>query len=276
MLTILHLFSFTVYADDTLTKVVQRFLPPNATLVSPERPFSTSPILLYDFDHDGQKEAIVTYEVKAKEQPSPSQFGVMVLKKSENNWRKIGETKRQGVGLDFSGLEDITEDGISEYLFGVTIGAAIGSELKIFQWKENSLQEIAVTSYNKMDIVKKNKEVGIAVWHMHIDDSYLVDVLKWDGKKLVYNKELYSIYYPTIKKFYADKISEMNAWFFWYCLADAQIKANLFKEASISIQKGRALAEKLSMPDVIQNFKELDEKLENKKKDVLKVTAYAR
>ncbi|MBU8906188.1 hypothetical protein [Desertibacillus haloalkaliphilus] len=60
----------------------------------------------------------------------------------------------------------------------------------------------------------------------------------------------------------------MDAWFYWYTLADAQIKASLFDQAKASIQKGMSLAEQLSLPDVVENFKELHVKLENKKKGV--------
>ena len=84
-------------------------------------------------------------------------------------------------------------------------------------------------------------------------------------KKLVYNEELYSNYYPFIEKFYKEKISNMDAWFYWYCLADAQIKANKFEEASKSIQKGIALAKKLSMEDVIEDFNDLTVRLQKKR-----------
>lgn len=104
----------------------------------------------------------------------------------------------------------------------------------------------------------------MAVWRWYLADSFLVDVLSWDGEKLVYNKELYAKYYPVIEKFYKEKISKMNAWFYWYCLADAQIKANLFEEASKSIEKGILLAKELSMPEVVQNFNKLSNKLEEK------------
>ena len=69
-----------------------------------------------------------------------------------------------------------------------------------------------------------------------------------------------------IEKFYNDKISEMDAWFYWYSLADAQIKANKFEEASKSIQKGISVAEKIPMLDVAQEFNDLTERLENKRK----------
>ncbi|WLR57124.1 hypothetical protein LC048_09790 [Mesobacillus subterraneus] len=205
---------------------------------------------------------IITFEIKAKEQPAASQYGVMVLTKVNNKWEKVWETIKQGVELDFSGLADITGEGIKEYLFGVSIGAALGNELEIFQWNDQTLQEIANVPYHKLDLLMGNQQVGLAVWRWYIADSYLVDVLKWDGKKLAYDKQLYSKYYPVIEKFYTDKISKMNAWFYWFCLADAQIKANLFEEASKSIEKGCLLAKKLSIPEVVQNFKKLSNRLE--------------
>ncbi|MFJ7731431.1 hypothetical protein ACIQXF_05985 [Lysinibacillus sp. NPDC097231] len=272
--TLLLLFAFSfspifVHANENqkedLMKIVSRFMPSNASLISPENPSSTLPIQLYDFDHDGQKEIIFTFEIKAKDQPAPSQFGSIVLKKDNANWRKVLETKIQGVDLDFSGLEDITGDGTKEYLFGVTIGAAAGSELEVYQWIDNSFKKIDDVPYHKMDFVIGKQKVGIAVWQMYIGDSYLVDVLKWNGEKLVYNEELYSKYYPIIEKFYKDKISEMDAWFYWYCLADAQIKANKFEEASKSIRKGISLAKKSSMQEVVQDFNDLTERLENKR-----------
>ncbi len=47
-----------------------------------------------------------------------------------------------------------------------------------------------------------------------IGDSYIVDVLKWNGEKLDYDKELYFNYYPVIEKYYNDRISKMDAWFY--------------------------------------------------------------
>ncbi len=269
-LAAINFISITVHANEDqkkdLMKIVKAFMPSNSSLISPENPSSTQPIQLYDFNHDGQKEIIFTFEIKAKEQPSPSEFGAIVLKMDNADWRKIWETKKKGVDLDFSGLADITGDGTKEYLFGVTIGADIGSELEVFQWVNNSFKKIADVPYHKIDIVKGNQKVGIAVWQKYVGDSYLVDVLKWNGEKLVYDKELYSQYYPIIEKFYNDKISEMDAWFYWYSLADAQIKANKFEEASKSIRKGISVAEKIPMLDVVQDFNDLTERLENKRK----------
>lgn len=58
----------------------------------------------------------------------------------------------------------------------------------------------------------------------------------------------------------------MDAWFYWYTLADAQIKANLFEKARNSIDKGTILATQLSLPDAVKNFEKLRHKLEKRKK----------
>jgi hypothetical protein len=252
--------------DKDIINVVNEFIPSNSSLISPEHPVSTKPFQLYDFNHDGNDEVIINYKLKAKEQPSPSQFGAIVLKKESNEWKKVWETKSQGVGLDYSGLADITGDGTKEYLFGVTMGASVGNKLQIFKWKNNSLKKVADVSYHMMELLSDVKDVGIVVWQRYIADTYFVNVLKWNGQKLVLDEGLYSKYYPVIERFYEDKISKMNAWFYWYTLADAQIKANLFDKAEKSIQKGISLAKQLSLTDEVENFKKLKVKLENKKK----------
>ena len=266
---ILNLSPIFTYAEEKLNKdlmkIINEFVPPNSLLVSPEEPKSTKPYQFYDFNQDGQEEIIITFEIKAKEQPNPSQYGVIVLRKENERWEKTWETQTQGVGLDYSGVADITGDGIKEYLFGVTIGASAGNKLEIFKWNNNSLKMIAEVPYHMMELLS-NKKVGIAVWQRYIADTYFVDVLKWNGEKLVLDEELYSSYYPAIEKFYNDKILKMDAWFYWYTLADAQIKANLFEKARNSIQKGTTLAKQLSLPDAVENFERLSDKLEKKKK----------
>ena len=266
---ILNLSPIFTHAEEKLNKdlmeIINEFVPPNSILVSPEEPKSTKPYQFYDFNQDGLEEIVINFEIKAKEQPNPSQYGVIVLRKENERWEKTWETQTQGVGLDYSGVADITGDGIKEYLFGVTIGASAGNKLEIFKWNNNSLKMIAEVPYHMMELLS-NKKVGIAVWQRYIADTYFVDVLKWNGEKLVLDEELYSSYYPVIEKFYNDKISKMDAWFYWYTLADAQIKANLFEKARNSIQKGTTLAKQLSLPDAVKNFERLSDKLEKRKK----------
>ncbi|MFJ7662262.1 hypothetical protein ACIQXW_07660 [Lysinibacillus sp. NPDC097162] len=269
-LVVVNALSLVVHAneqqEEDFMQIVKAFMPTNSSLINPNMPVSTKSIQFYDFNNDGQEEIIFTFEIKAKDQPAPSHFGAIVLKKDQTGWQKVWETITEGVSLDFSGLIDITGDGIKEYLFSVTIGAAIGSELEVFQWGNHSLKKIAEIPYNKMDVVNEKQKVAIAIWQLYIGDSYLVDVLKWNGEKLVYDEASYSKYYPNIEKFYHDKISQMDAWYYWYCLADAQMKAKKLDEANRSIQKGIELAKKSAVHEAVQYFDDLIKKLRNKKK----------
>lgn len=268
-LVVVNAISTVVHAneqrEDDFMEIVKSLMPSNSSLINPNKPVSTKSIQFYDFNNDGQKEIIFTFEIKGKEQPVPSQFGAIILKKDQTGWHKVMETITKGVSLDFSSLKDITGDGIKEYLFGVTIGAASGSELDVYQWSDTSFKKIANIPYHKMDVSNGNLNFALAVWQLYIGDSYLVDVLKWNGKKLAYDEASYTKYYPKIENFYYNKISQMDAWFYWYCLADAQIKANKLENAYYSIQKGIALAKRLDVQDAIQDFEELVKKLEQKK-----------
>jgi len=252
--------------DENILGIVKETIPTDSVLISPENLNSTKPYQLHDFNNDGHKEIIINYKLIAKKQPNPSKFGAIILKKENDKWTKIWETKAQAVGLEYSGAVDITGDGIEEYLFGLTIGASAGNTLKIYKWNHNSLNMIAEVSFHMMELVSDDKGTGIAVWQRYIADTYFVDVLKWNGKQLVFNERLFSKYYPAIEKFYKDKISKMNPWFYWYTLADAQIKANFFSKAEISINKGITLAKQSSLDDAIENFDQLAVKLEQKKK----------
>lgn len=142
---ILSLSSVFTHAEEKsnkdLMKMINEFVPPNSILVSPEEPKTTKPYQFYDFNQDGQEEIIITFEIKAEVQPNPSQYGAIVLRKDHERWEKVWETQTQAVGLDYSGVADITGDGIKEYLFGAAIGASAGNDLEIFQWNNHSLKK---------------------------------------------------------------------------------------------------------------------------------------
>ncbi|MDQ0253438.1 hypothetical protein J2S74_000810 [Evansella vedderi] len=264
-IALIYFSPMTSHADDDLLEIIREFVPVEGTLVSPVAPANTDAYQLYDFDGDGKEEILVTYVLEAKIFPSPSRYGAMVLKRDEDGWKKIWETLFQGVGLDYSGFADITGDGTDEYLFGVTIGASAGNSLEIFQWKNKSLKEIGKVPYHMLELLP-GKTIGLALWQRYIADTHFVEVLSWNGKKLVYDEELYEAYYPKIEAFYNEKLAQMDAWFYWYTLADAQVKANQFQKAKKSIEKGMALVKELSMPDEVKNFKKLRKQLEKKKK----------
>jgi hypothetical protein len=86
--------------------------------------------------------------------------------------------------------------------------------------------------------LQTGKGSGLAIWERYCCDAFIVDVLTWDGSRLNADEERYKEYYPKVERFYKAKIKEMDAWFYWYALADAQLKANYLDLAKESIQRG--------------------------------------
>ncbi|MCC3359293.1 hypothetical protein [Bacillus sp. REN16] len=256
--------AMNVKKEEDLYKIVKGFIPENVSLISPDNPKSTGLFQLYDFDKDGENEIVLNYIQKAIKQLSPSLYGAIIIKKENGKWKKVWETNAIGVGLDYSGLTYLTGDGTKEYLFGVTIGADAGNKLEVFKWENHSLKEMAEIPYHMMELIPGKKETGIAVWQRYIADTYFVDVLKWNGQEFIFDEELYAAYYPKIERFFDKKIANMKACFYWYTLADAQIKANLFDKAEKSIERGIQIAGP-TLTDAIENFNKLKVVLKKKK-----------
>lgn len=233
--------------------IAEEFLPANSELVKAEEPADTKAILRYDFDKDGQDELVVTFN----EKNGTDQLKAMVLKMESGQWKKVWEAAGEGFDIHYSGLTDIDGDGVKEYLLGWMIGASAGNELEIFQWQNSTLHKLNDSiPYHKLETITQRKQTYLSVWQRFCCDAYTVEVLEWDGNKFAQDDKIYSMYYPKIKAFYEEKIAKMNAWYYWYALADAQVKANLLQEAGLSIEKG------LEMDPGNRRLLELKEKLE--------------
>lgn len=230
-----------VYAAEKIDHskdIVKPFLPANSELAEAKEPLETNAIQQYDFDRDGQAELIVTFKVIGE----PIQLKAVVLKKEGEQWKKVWEVTGEGYEISYAGLADMDGDGVKEFVIGWKIGESAGSELEVFQWQGNTLNKLNDSiPYHKLEVLTQGKQTYLAVWSRFCCDAYTVDVLKWDGAEFIQDDKMFAIYYPKIKGFYKKKIKEMDAWYYWYALADAQIKANLPQQARLSVQKGLSL-----------------------------------
>jgi hypothetical protein len=218
-----------------LYETVKELLSTEAEFIKPNTPDSVSSIQVYDFDQDGQQEMMVTYRLEN----GLGKLHALLLKKEGNQWKKIWETTSEGFDIEYAGFVDITGDGVGEFVIAWGIGASAGNKLEIYRWEENTLKRIIEPRFfHRMELLKGENQNSLALWERYCCDAFLVDVLTWTSKGLVSDEELYRQYYPQVKSYYEAKIKEMDAWFYWYGLADAQLKANLIEEATESIQKG--------------------------------------
>jgi hypothetical protein len=248
-------FSAAETESQPLYKTAKELLPTEAEFIKPKTPESVSSIQVYDFNQDGQQEMLVTFRLEK----GVGKLHAMLLKKEEKQWKKIWDTTSEGFDIEYSGIEDITGDGVGEFVIAWGIGASAGNKLEIYRWEEETLKRIIEPRFfHRMELLKGENQTSVALWERYCCDAFLVDVLTWNSKDLVRDEDLFRQYYPKVKSFYEAKIKKLDAWFYWYALADAQLKANLMNEATESIHKG------LTFIHGKEEFNELRRRLEEK------------
>lgn len=225
--------------DLELTKYVQNLLPAGAKLVEPANPAGAKAVQKGDLDGDSQDEVVAVYSIGA----NPSQLKVAVFKEKEV-WTYEGS----GYALDWFSFSDVTGDKQPELLLGWTVGASAGQGLDIFTWDAKTMKRLTSMGYHKLEVEDMSGAQGtdgqleIALWQRDTADAYNVEVLRWQGNKLVPAVDAYPYYFKKVVEHYQAKVKEIpEAALYWYYLADAQVKSNLAAEALQSIETGLAL-----------------------------------
>lgn len=221
-------------------KIVRNFLPSAYKIVNPVDSNKKDGILLIDLDNDGQDEIITAY----KPEKETEKTGILVLKKVNSYWVKALDNLDDGSQIDKVLPLDIDGDGKDEFLLGRKAGS-LACELSLYKWNGNSLVKMLHDSidYSKLDIIKRSdKNVPeLALWSHDTGEAYFIDIVSWDGSKFAaaedadYFKEKVVPYYQQMVK------QSPETGFYWYHLADSQIKAGEKQEAKKSISKGASL-----------------------------------
>ena len=226
----------------TLINFVQRSLPMGAVLVNAQNPYEEMPVKMVDLDGDGIPEIIAAYMW----QGSPF---VLVLKNYNNLWYKVADIEGVGYNINYLNFADVTGRGIKDLIIGWQVGA-VWSELNIFQFRNAQFNRIVRdVIYSKIEVENTSGgkhidgKVDIALWTHDTGEAYKVEVLRWDGAKLVPEKDAYPYYFKKVVAYYREKVEEVpEAAFYWYYLADAQIKAGMQKDAEKSIEIGMKIS----------------------------------
>jgi hypothetical protein len=211
-----------------------RFLPQGAELITSLNPQKVSTIKVADLDKDGNLEAVIPYKLL-------NDYYLMVLKNYDGQWRSVFSIKGKGVGINYLDYVDFDNSGVKDIVVGWQIGS-IWSELNIFTWKAYGLKRIVKDmNYSILQIfsVQDSNRKDFAIWQHDTGEAYKIEVFGIDGDKVFVDKDIYKDYFKMVVRYYEKKVKEMpDAAFYWYYLADAQIKAGEDKEALKSIDKG--------------------------------------
>lgn len=228
--------------DTELIKLVNKYLPEGAVLVSPASQKGVEAIQKVDLNQDGKDEVLATYKVGN----NPGQVGAFLLMKNDQQWKKVWEENNFGYELDRACFMDLDADSRPEFLFASLVGVSAGNEMEILTWHNNTMIRQAASSYNKLEIVDRGqaqqKGKALALWQKDTGDAYRVELYHWD-ECLIPDLDLYPSYYKEVVDYYQDRVKENpDAYIYWCYLADAQVKAGFPEAALKSIQRGTTVS----------------------------------
>ncbi|MBS4219767.1 VCBS repeat-containing protein [Bacillus sp. FJAT-49711] len=249
--------------NESIQAIAKKYLPKGTTLITANSPISTDSVLYADLDGDGQEEAIVFYQSKNRAE----NVGMFILEKQKDKWEKMFAKKGLGYDVNWASASDFDGDGKQDLLVGWKIGSAAGNVLEVFTWNEDGFKQLTKVNYHTFESIEiqGDQKTRLAVWKKDVNDIYDIQLLKWENGALIADEEHYPTYFPKVVDYYKSRIERVpDASYYWYYLADAQLKSNHPEQALNSIEKGMML--KTIVPSFNQ-FTDLKKKIEKSLKE---------
>ncbi|MDF2523513.1 MAG: hypothetical protein K0R31_1154 [Clostridiales bacterium] len=220
------------------TAVVRPFLPLDAELLIPQYPAKSASISRLDIDGDLNDELIASYR-------QSNEITTLVLKKQEDQWRKIAEIKNPGFdSVNFLGHANITGEGSKQLLLGLKSRDNMGI-LNGYNINKDGAQGLFSHNYHQLDVLGSSTKEGksqLAFWEGVGNDAYRVEVKHWNGSQLepIDNQSTY--YKQKMLPYYGQRVrqSPQNP-SNWYNLADALVKAGMNRDGLKAIELGISL-----------------------------------
>lgn len=222
--------------------LVRKQLPPQAVILFTEESPQLPLIIVTDLDGDRVPEIAAAYFLYGEAY-------VLILKHTSKGWRKAANIKGSGYRVAHLYAAPVTNPKNNNLIVGWQIGS-IWSELAIYEWTGNSFktQSPKNVAYSLIAIEDMPSPTGrdgkaeIALWIHDTGEAYKIEVYRWEEGKLVPALDVYPNYFSKVVSYYEQMIKKMpDAAFYWYYLADAQIKAGMYSAARESIEKGMRL-----------------------------------
>lgn len=233
----------------------KKYLPNGTELAQAHSPTGTNGIIAGDIDGDEQLEWIVLYHSKS----NPMQVGFFILKKEEGKWQKVYSRKGAGFDIRWASVADLTGDGKGELLLGWKIGESAGNVLEIYKWEKNSLVQQQKINYHELQLIKfqEDAKVRLATWNRSFADVFDVKLWKWSNRELTEDDTFESYYFTKVADYYRQRAEEVpDASYYWYYLADSELKANRPTLALVAIDKALSLKANVLTYEQMEKLKE--------------------
>ncbi len=226
------------HSDEDYYSIAKEFIPADAEILTPEFPANSRPILVTDLDGDAQDELIMSYRLN-------DEIITIVLKKTDNTWQKIGEVCIPGYDqINYRNVESLSGEGMKQLLLGCTSKGKV-PVINGYEIFEGSIMQIFSRNYRWLELVKPenderdNTGARLAVWNETGDDTYEIELLRWNGLELEPQDDVSSYYERSVVPYYIKKVQRNPyAPSNWYNLAHALIKAKAYRDAAVAIDLG--------------------------------------
>lgn len=226
---------------ENYSSIVKDFIPGNAVLLKPERPFGAAKIQLVDLDGDSHNEIIASYK-------DGSDIQTILLKKDNGIWIKIAEVRSCNCDtVSYRGFSNITGEKQKQLLLGVS-SEGKPRTLYVYSLKEGTFNEIFSQDYYRFGIIKNrdkkrnDSKPQLALWYKNDSNSFDIDLLEWNNSAFKAAGNVSDYYYNEVVPYCAGLVKQSPySPDKWYCFADALFKAQMYRDSLTAIQLGMSV-----------------------------------
>lgn len=218
--------------------IVKSFMPENARLLIPKHPYGAKEVQFANLDGSTQKGLVASFQLD-------NEIRTLFLKKQDEYWYKDAEISCYGYdSLDYRDTADLTGDGKKQLMLGVSSGNE-SPTLYTYSLDDGVFIELFARSYDKIELLPSSRgpnshaKTWLALWSKKDENTYDIEVLRWNGSELVPVKNPAFYYFNRVAPHYAMKIRQTpDDAHLWYNLAEALAKAGAYKDSVIAINAG--------------------------------------
>lgn len=225
----------------------KRFLPQTATVLELQQPNKKPAVIVADIDGDHVDELIGAFRYQEKNY-------ILILKNRNNQWQPLIMISGSGYGISDLLAVPLTDTGVNTLIIGWQQGS-MWSQLNLLQWMNNAFVWLPTNDiiYSKLEAedMDKDGKYELAIWTHDTGEAYKVEVYRWDKTGLVQAKDVYPYYFKKVAAYYENLLKTNDFSYYWYYLADAQMKAGDFDQALVSIDKALTFSSPYSSKEVL-------------------------
>ena len=225
----------------------KQFLPQTATILELQQPEKKAAVIVADIDGDHVDELIGAFRYQEKNY-------ILILKNINNQWQPLIMISGSGYGITNLLAVPLTDTGVNTIIIGWQQGS-MWSQLNLLQWTNNGFVWLPTNDivYSKLEAEDMNKDgkYELAIWSHDTGEAYKVEVYRFNTTGLVQAKDVYPYYFKKVAAYYVNLLKTNDFSYYWYYLADAQMKVGDFDQALISIDKALSFSSPYPSKEVL-------------------------